>query len=127
MGHMNRVGRWRNLLWAASLGTALVGVTATSGCVLRVRGQAGLVADSEPPADQYEEVPASRSGYVWVRGHWAWQNGQWVWQRGMWQRERTQYTWVDGHWERRGNRYHWIEGYWQPVSGGGQVLSLIHI
>ena len=120
MGHMN--GRWRNLLWAASLGTALAGVTVTSGCVVRMQGHAGVVADSEPPADQYEEVPSGRSGYVWVRGHWEWQNGQWVWQRGSWQRERASYAWVDGHWERRGNRYHWIEGYWQPV-GGGQVTT----
>ena len=125
MGQLNRMGRWRSFLGAVSLGTAtLVGLSATSGCVVGVRGRASLVAENEPPADQYEAVPAPRSGYVWVRGHWQWSGGQWQWESGHWQRDRgATYVWIDGHWERRGSRYHWVEGYWQASGGGGGVVT----
>lgn len=131
MGNVNRVGRWQRLMWAASLSSALVGLSVTSGCVVAFRARAGVVADTEPPPEQAEAVPAARPGYVWVRGHWEWRGGQWQWQQGHWQRERAQYVWVDGHWERRGNKYHWVEGYWQaagsaPAQGGGGVVVHDH-
>jgi hypothetical protein len=93
-------------------------LTLPTGCLVAVHGRAGVVVDSEPPPPEYEVVPAPRSGYVWVRGYWAW-HGRWVWRPGHWERHRGQaYVWVDGHWTRRGNRYHWVEGRWEKRGGG---------
>ncbi len=112
--------RTRTLVVA--LGLALSAGIAT-GCVVRGSGYAGVqttpVVYQEPPAPQIETVSA-RSGFVWVRGRWDWQNGQWAWVGGRWERERAGYGWSEGRWERRGNSWHWIEGTWS-ASGSASI------
>jgi hypothetical protein len=66
---------------------------------------------SAPPSKR-RESPGTRSGYVWISGHYKWESGQYVWQDGYWERARANRTWQDGHWERQGDRYVWVEGRW---------------
>jgi hypothetical protein len=69
-----------------------------------------------PPAPRQEPVPAARSGFVWVRGHYGYSQNQYQWIPGHWERARAG-TWVDGRWEQRsqGNVSYWVwvEGGWR--------------
>ena len=114
------MNRTRRIL--SALGFALAVATTASGCLVTASGHArfrsgAVVVYDEPPAPRYEQV-STRSGYVFIRGHWEWQNGQWQWVNGYWEAQRTGYVWADGYWERRGNSWHWIDGRW---TAGGSV------
>jgi hypothetical protein len=95
-----------------SLGLA---IATLPGCMVRgsgsVTASGPAVVYQEPPAPQVESSP-TRSGYLWVHGHWDWRNAQWTWVGGHWERERQGYAWSEGRWERRGSSWHWIEGTW---------------
>ena len=114
---MNRTGR---LLSGMGLALALA---TTSACVVRtsghVRVRGAVVVREAPPEPKYEEVQV-RAGYVWVRGHWDWQN-QWVWMPGHWERERAGKVWADGRWEQQNGQWVWVDGTWQ-VQGHGTVV-----
>jgi WXXGXW repeat (2 copies) len=70
-----------------------------------------------PPAP-LEVSYASRSGYVWVQGHWAWINGQYQWVGGYYEPERVGSVWVDGYWGMNGGRWGWSDGYWTAQRPG---------
>jgi hypothetical protein len=73
-----------------------------------------IVAPGPPPALVYEPVPPGRPGWVWVRGHWAWNGARWFWVRGYWARApRYRAVWVPGYWAHRARGWVWIEGYWR--------------
>lgn len=74
--------------------------------------QVVIVTPSAPPPPRVEVVPAPRSGFVWDRGHWRWDQGRYVWVPGHWQPVRVGYHWVPGHWAQRGPNWRWIEGHW---------------
>jgi len=84
----------------------------------------GSWTNAAPPVVEYEmpappelvvENPGTRSGFVWVRGHHAWNAStrSYTWQPGHWERERANKHWVEGRWERRGREWFWVEGGWQ--------------
>ncbi|HEU0036632.1 MAG TPA: hypothetical protein VFQ53_38730 [Kofleriaceae bacterium] len=64
-----------------------------------------------PPALR-EERFANRAGFVWVRGHWDWQDGNWVWVAGHYERERKGKRWRDVRWELRDGAWVRIDGSW---------------
>lgn len=106
---------WRNLLLVATLG---IGASAmTSGCVVRAQVVPANVVTSRPPAPRYV-TPQARTGHVWVKGRWQWQNNNWAWKTGHHVRVRTGQSYVAGRWEQRGNRWHWVDGRWNVSAGG---------
>ena len=96
----------------------LLGATACS-----VRVHPVTLVEIEPPAAKPEPTPSTRTGYLWVRGHWELRGSRWSWRAGEWVKIRPGYAWYDGDWERHGNRWHWVEGHWRPIeaaeAGGG--------
>ncbi len=46
-----------------------------------------------------------QEGFVWVKGHWDWQNGQYVWVAGRYESVRSGKRWRDVRWEQRGNEW----------------------
>jgi hypothetical protein len=68
----------------------------------------------DPPAPR-EENPGTRSGFVWVRGHYGWNASakEYTWLNGHWERERANRHWIEGHWDHRGREWFWVEGGWQ--------------
>jgi hypothetical protein len=90
---------------------------AVSGCAIRAaaRTDDGSLAHAQPPPPPDEKpAPPARPGYVWVDGHWSWDDGrdEWAWYDGYWVRERQDYRLVPGRWERRGGGYAWVEPHW---------------
>ncbi|HEY0254022.1 MAG TPA: hypothetical protein VGC41_20980 [Kofleriaceae bacterium] len=113
----------RNLIFAAVVGIG--GCVASGHATMGVESTGTVYQDPPPPR---QETYEARSGFVFVKGRWAWTNGQWQWTAGHWERERSGYAWTDGHWEHRGNRWDWVEGSWVnhpsgPVAQGGVSVS----
>lgn len=67
--------------------------------------------DQPPPAPRSERVRARR-GFVWVAGHWDWQNGAWAWMAGHWERQRPGKRWRDIRWEQREDTWVRVGGEW---------------
>ena len=82
-----------------------------SGC----SGPQAVVVYQEPPAAIYR-VPGGcvGSGWIWVRGHWAWQARRSVyeWVSGKCVKRRAGKQWVHGYWRKHGNGWIWVEGFW---------------
>jgi len=68
---------------------------------------------TQPPPAPRVERPAPRAGYVWIAGHYRWENGRYEWLDGHWERARARMHWEPGRWQRRGNNYVWVEGRWR--------------
>ena len=109
---------WRALITVIGLAATLASLTTLeSGCVVRTRARARVVAE---PAVEVEEAPPPplrervvvRPGHVWIRGRWEFRGGHWVWRAGFWRAARAGYVWDPGHWQRRGRHYVWVEGRW---------------
>jgi hypothetical protein len=65
-----------------------------------------------PPADRVEVVPAPRAGFVYERGHYAWDGRQYVWVEGRFLEERPGHIYAPPVIERRGERYIFRGGHW---------------
>lgn len=74
-----------------------------------------IIISTAPPALREETVPAPRSGYVWARGYWAWENGQYVWRSGRWIETRPRAHWVSDSWVRVNDEQRWryVPGHWE--------------
>lgn len=83
--------------------------TAPGGVVVSGGGQ---WPTSAPPPLRAER-PGTRTGFIWIEGHWDWRAGNWTWIDGHWERERANRMWVAGRWESQGNRWIWIDGRWE--------------
>ena len=66
-----------------------------------------------PPPPRTESYGPPRAGFIWVRGHWKWQNGRYEWVAGHWDRQRARQTWYDAKWELRGNVWVYTPGGWR--------------
>src|SRR5262245_26478203 len=96
-------------LFSAGLCAALLGACVGSGTY-----HGTLVARSEPPPPRYEAYDP-RPGYVWVDGHWAWDDyaTEWVWYDGYYEPMRPGYVYVRGRWDRGGDGYVYSRPRWQ--------------
>jgi hypothetical protein len=102
----------KRLILAMALPALLSACFARGGYVYSV--------STEVPPPQYEDVVV-RPGYVWVGGHWGW-NNRWVWAPGFYERERPGYVYVGGNWAHHGNGNHYVPGYWRPGASGTVVV-----
>ncbi|MSU24605.1 MAG: hypothetical protein EXS32_12385 [Opitutus sp.] len=60
----------------------------------------------------------SKSGrtaqYVWLAGHWRWQEGRYAWIAGRWELPPRGYReWEGPRWETRSGGYIFVEGHWR--------------
>jgi hypothetical protein len=118
------MNRSRRILTA--LGFAVALAATVPACVFQASGKArvrtsGTVVVRQPPEPRHERVE-TKSGYVWVRGHWEWRGNDYVWVDGHWERARSGKAWRDGYWEQRGNGWVWVDGEWVVHSGSGTVI-----
>lgn len=73
-----------------------------------------VMVEQQPPADLTEEIVESPGpDYIWLRGHWRYDNG-WVWARGRWERRpHAEAVWEPGYWGHKHHHYVWVGGYWR--------------
>ncbi|HEY7090720.1 MAG TPA: hypothetical protein VH518_21670 [Tepidisphaeraceae bacterium] len=72
-----------------------------------------VVVVDPPPADRVEVIPESRSGYMWVRGHYVYDGHQYRWADGRYEAiPRPGARYIPGHWDRVDRGYVWTEGRW---------------
>ena len=88
------------------------------GSVLPCIAQADIDIDvtTAPPALKEEPIPAARSGYVWSRGYWKWEDGRHIWVTGHWVEERPNAHWVPDQWTQdpeRPSHWHFKPGHWE--------------
>jgi hypothetical protein len=76
-----------------------------------------------PPPPQVEN-PGTKAGFIWIEGHYAWENGAYVWKNGHWERPMARKKWNPGRWELQGDRYIFIEGGW--IDAGVEVHDHRH-
>ena len=62
-----------------------------------------LLARIEHPIDLKEDPgPSPSPDYMWVKGHWRWNDVQWIWVSGRWiPRPSQDAQWVPGYWFRK--------------------------
>lgn len=80
--------------------------------------QAQVVVKVRPvrPAKVVVTKPARPSArYVWVDGHWRWNNrsNRYVWVDGRWIKRKRGRVWVAGRWKKVPGGFIWVEGYWR--------------
>jgi hypothetical protein len=98
------------------LGTAVAAMTAGIGIVVGAGiAQARSVEveiNTAPPADRVEVVPAPRPGYVYERGHYAWDGHAYVWTEGRFIEERPGHVYTQPMIEHRGEHFVFRKGHW---------------
>ena len=101
----------RNIVAALTLAVGSLGFAAV--------GQAAKFVDVEigvaPPVERVEVVPAPREGYIYERGHYAWNGSAYVWTDGQFIQRREGHEWRPYVLERRGERWHYQAGYWDDA------------
>jgi hypothetical protein len=101
---------------AGRRGAAVIGLLAAAACGPGY-GPAGVsVVVRRPPPERVEVVgTAPGSGYVWIRGHYAWQANDYVWVAGRWDRppQASYRRWESGHWAHARGGWYWVEGRWR--------------
>lgn len=106
----------RLLLVALLLGTPAALFASTHVSVGVTIGRPAPIVITRPPPHR---VPEARSlapspSYVWVEGHYSWQNQQWVWIPGAWvQPPQPAAVWVTPSWD--ASTQTWTAGFWQVV------------
>ena len=72
-------------------------------------------AGHEPPPTTVEVIPDSPGeGYVWVGGHWRWENDDFQWVKGSWEKPPAKTTeWIPGRWDYDRRGWFYIKGRWQ--------------
>jgi hypothetical protein len=65
-----------------------------------------------PPAERVEVVPAPRPGYIYERGHYAWDGNRYVWTEGEFIREREGHHYHPYVLEKHGEGWHYRAGHW---------------
>ncbi len=71
-----------------------------------------------PPLPVYVQPACPQSGYIWVPGYWAWNDGGYYWVPGTWVLPpQVGLLWTPGYWGWDGGLYVWHAGYWGPHVG----------
>jgi len=71
------------------------------------------VTEAPPPPRTEIAIPSPGPAYVWIPGHWGWQD-HWIWIGGDWViPPRPEAVWVAGFWARAANGYVWKPGHWR--------------
>jgi WXXGXW repeat (2 copies) len=72
-------------------------------------------AGREPPSTPIEVIPDSPgASYVWVGGHWRWQNDDFAWVKGGWEQPAPKtHEWIAGRWDFDRHGWYYIAGRWQ--------------
>jgi WXXGXW repeat (2 copies) len=73
-------------------------------------------AGREPPSSTPIEVipDAPDASYVWVSGHWRWQNDDFEWVNGSWEKPKPKtHDWIPGQWEFDRHGWYYVDGRWQ--------------
>jgi len=65
-----------------------------------------------PPPERVEIVPAPRTGYIYERGHYAWDGNAYVWREGRFFAERQGHVYTPYVFEKRGTTYYYRSGHW---------------
>ena len=76
-----------------------------------------LSVDTAPPQplDVYYD---NRPGYVYVQGHWGWENNRWNWHQGYYAPQRDGYAYRQGYWDYVDGHYLWRNGGWEAQRPG---------
>ncbi|HTW76108.1 MAG TPA: YXWGXW repeat-containing protein, partial [Steroidobacteraceae bacterium] len=101
--------RYRSLLFAATLATALA-LAPASWAQIGI----GVSINVAPPVlPVYTQPPIPAAGYLWVPGYWAWADGGYYWVPGTWvEPPQPGLLWTPGYWAWVNGAYVWNEGYW---------------
>lgn len=69
----------------------------------------------EHPVDLKEDPgPSPGPDYMWIKGHWRWNDVDWVWVKGRWIKRPSQNAvWIPGYWFRKNHHWIWVEGRWK--------------
>ncbi len=106
----------RNWVHAGGRSAAVIGLLAAVACGPG-DGPAGVsIVVRRPPPERVEvEGTAPGTGYVWIRGHYAWQADDYVWVAGRWDRppQSNYRRWQPGHWAHARSGWYWVEGRWR--------------
>jgi hypothetical protein len=87
-----------------------------SAATLSVAAPVEIEIRTAPPADRVEVVPAPRPGFVYEKGHYAYEGDKYVWHEGSFLAERKGERYVPYAFEKRGETYYYRPGYWEKVS-----------
>jgi len=92
----------------------LVSAAGACGGYLRPRGGVAYVRRA-PPIGRVEVIVTSPgTGYVWIRGSWAWRISDFVWIPGVWiVIPRGHREWIDGRWRHDRYGWYWTDGRWR--------------
>ena len=119
MAHFFRaVPDWQvNSMTKAWLTAALVAATfSLSACVVvPPQRPVAVWAPMAPPPPRVEVIPPRPyPEYVWITGHWTWENDHHRWQEGRWVAPRPHEHWEPHRWEPgEGGRWQLRGGYWR--------------
>jgi len=87
-------------------------------------GVAVPAAPPPPPARGIVTATSSRTGHVWVRGHYRWAAGQWIWTDGGWLQARDGHVWVQPRYD--ATRGLWIRGYFTTRAPAVVSTGIVH-
>jgi hypothetical protein len=72
-----------------------------------------IVRQPPPPPREEPRGVAPAAAYVWIPGHWTWDNN-WVWTPGHWELPPSRTTvWIPGQWVHTDRGWVWQSGRWQ--------------
>jgi len=98
----------RKTIGVAAVGLGILGM-ASVGQAARLEFDIGVA----PPPERYEVVPAPRDGFIYERGHYAWDGNNYVWRDGQFIRHREGHVYTPYLFERRGEKtWHFRSGHW---------------
>jgi YXWGXW repeat-containing protein len=80
--------------------------------------QAEIYVLQPPPPPRVEVVPAPRSGYVWVPGHYQYRTDNYVWAEGSWEPARPGYVFRAPAWVEREGRWVYQPPRWDRDGDG---------
>ncbi len=98
------------------IGTAIagtvVGIGILAGAGIAQARSVEVEISSAPPADRVVVAPEPRPGYIYERGHYAWDGHAYVWSEGRYIEERPGHVYTQPMIKHRGEHYYYRSGRW---------------